>query len=143
MKFASIISIATVLFLFACGDNSPTDPAPNITAQAGTWTGETSQEKEIEFFVTTSPDSVGNLLLTLDISGAPDIYWEINEDVSYDHEDGTWEMPATGTLGDHTHTIALSGTFTASNLSSGTFTATSETYYGGYYLADKTFSAHP
>ena len=131
------------LVIAACGSNSPTNPDPTIEAQGGTWTGQTEQGKEVQFFVTESPDSVGSLSIVLDISGAPDITWNLPDYVSYDHEDGTWEMQSSSTVEGHTHTISISGTFTASNVCSGSFTATSETYWGGYYLSGKTFAANP
>lgn len=144
MKHFTLISVlVSALVLVACGDNDPTSPAPSITAQAGTWAGQTSQDKDIQFFVTESPDSVGNLWIVLDISYAPDITWNLPGFVSYDHDDGTWEMSAVDSSGADTHNIDISGTFTASNYCTGFFTASSETYYGGYYLENKTFTANP
>ena len=119
------------------------DTDPTIEAQGGTWTGQTAQGKEIQFYVTASPDSVGNVTLTLDISGAPDLAWNLSEYVGYDHETGAWQIQESSTVEGHTHTISISGIFTASNMCSGTFTATSESYWGGYYLSEKAFTATP
>ncbi len=144
MKHITWISfLLSILILVACGDNgTPTSPDPTIQAQAGTWSGLTSQDKDIQFFVTESPDSVGDLWIVLDITLAPDVTWNLPGFVSYDHDDGTWAMSAVDSSGADTHSIDISGTFTASNYCTGVFTAASETYYGGYYI-DQTFTANP
>lgn len=111
-----------------------------VEAVAGYWAGSTEQGKLIDFYVTTDK-TVGQLSVLLDISGAPDISWSFTPYVSYG-TNGTWTMSSEGEFGGAIHSIDISGTFTSSNLCGGWFVASSETYYGGYYI-DATFSTYP
>lgn len=143
MRYVIIASVLSLVVLLACGDNdSPAAPDPTIEAQAGEWTGLTSQDKDVQFFVTESPDSVGDFWIVLAIQYAPDLTWNLPGFVPYDHTDGTWEMSAVDSSGADTHSISISATFTASNYCTANFTAASETYYGGYYIVE-TFTANP
>jgi hypothetical protein len=78
----------------------------------------------------------------LAIQYAPDLTWNLPGFVSYDHGDGTWAMSAIDSSGADTHSISIAATFTASNYCTANFTATSETYYGGYFI-NETFTANP
>jgi hypothetical protein len=111
-----------------------------VEAVAGYWGGTTEQGKVISFYVTTDL-TVGELTVTLDISGAPDITVTYTDYIAYDI-DGTWVMSGEYEYGGATHTIGVQGTFTSSNLCEGNLIASSETYYGGYYI-DATFSTYP
>lgn len=103
-----------------------------VEAQAGSWSGTTDQGKPITFFVTTDGE-LGEVCVELDISLAPDITWTFSDYTAYGL-DGTWTRDGEETSGGHTHTITMEGTFDSSNLCTGSFTAASETYYGGYYI---------
>jgi len=112
-----------------------------VEAIAGYWEGLTEQEKTISFYVTTDI-TVGEIHVTLDISGAPDISVTFPGYIAYE-ENGTWV--ASGdyqTSGGDWHSLSIAGTFTSSNLCSGTIIASSETYYGGYYI-NANFTTYP
>ena len=103
-----------------------------VEADAGDWSGTTDQGKPIAFTVTTSHE-IGDLYVELDISFAPDIYWNFTDYQIYG-TDGTWSGSGEATSEGHTHTILIEGDFDASNVCTGSLTAASETYYGGYYI---------
>lgn len=107
-----------------------------VEAVAGYWEGTTDQGKPISFYVTTDM-TLGELSVLLDITGAPDLTWTFPNYTPY-ALDGTWS----GSGDDGTHSIEISGTFTSSNLFVGSFIASSETYYGGYYI-ESDFNVYP
>lgn len=111
-----------------------------VEAVAGYWEGTTDQGKIISFYVTTDL-TVGELTVTLDISGAPDITVTYTDYVAYG-TDGTWIMTGDYEYGGASHSISIEGTFTSSNLCEGSFVASSETYYGGYYI-ESAFTTYP
>lgn len=111
-----------------------------VEAQAGYWAGTTGQGKDISFYITTD-HTIGQLLVTLDISVAPDITWSFTDYIDYG-TNGSWSMSGEGSYGGGYHTIQITGTFTASNLCSGNLIAASEDYYGGYYI-DTDFTVYP
>ena len=139
----AVAGLIALLVLLSCGDSAPTYPEPEIRAQTGKWSGFTSQDRDIQFFVTESPYSVGDLLIVLDIIEGPDTAWDMSEYVLYDLEDGSWALSDTVTDGVDTHYIDVSGKFTSPSNCTGTFTASSETYCGGYLIMGETFITSP
>lgn len=111
-----------------------------VIAVDGYWEGLTDQGKTISFYVTTD-QTIGEMTLTIDISWAPDIDWYFSGYGEYDTE-GNWSASGEGSFGGGYHTILVNGTFTASNLCVGNLVATSEDYYGGYYV-ESDFEVYP
>lgn len=111
-----------------------------VVAESGAWSGTTDQGKPISLFVTTDR-TMGDFYVELDISLAPDLSWTFPTYEAYG-TNGTWTRADQVTSGGHTHTISIEGTFTSSNLCTGSFTASSETYYGGYYI-EADFTVYP
>ncbi|PIE51301.1 hypothetical protein CSA37_12180 [Candidatus Fermentibacteria bacterium] len=111
-----------------------------VEAIAGYWEGRTDQGKTIYFYVTTDM-TVGQCTVTLDISGAPDLTPTFTGYIDYDIN-GSWTMSGNYEAGGVMNSITITGTFTSSNLCSGSVVASSEDYYGGYYI-DTEFTTYP
>lgn len=111
-----------------------------VEANAGDWSGTTTQGKPITFTVTTN-HTLGDLSVELDISLAPDLTWQLTDYGPYG-TDGTWAGSWTSTSGGDTHTISIEGDFDASNVCTGSLVAASTSYYGGYYI-EADFTVNP
>ena len=144
MRYFFVLGTVLVLLLVACGSDSPTTPAPSISAMAGTWTGETAQQLPMSFVVIQSPDSLGYLQVVIDVATTddPDTFtWTISKNYAYSSETGAWSMNASTTDPyNNVHTISIEGTFIEVDECTGTLSFASPTYHGGYDFKNKTFS---